>query len=403
MKKLNNLSIALKGLGLTAESAQINKIAREYLSRVVSDNLSGKFYSTVRGLESELFSWSTDTFRVLLKDAYRRHPDTRIDVTKLSVQNCFADWCEEYASSIGSDDSGIPPWLFNFSEEKIFPILKESFSNCINNLPADSATKAGLQDWLSQTTISQMGSPNLASTLDGGAEFWSNIISNMVHEMHHNILNPSAWKRFSTLGNDETKYNLIDGLEEGLSATVLNLPNIKDNQKADSVLASVVANSMVPIIENIIPLLKRSYNYGEILVKNWSKIYDHLDQINLEEMGIKDSDQKMVFLKRVLDTAIDNNDLSTLSDRGEFSKILSLTVDDVWSEKTYGTNDYKWDFLTGDDETLLIELMKDLDSKADLILRTWEDYQSTSHKVALEATRDCIDKAIVDGLAELEE
>jgi len=403
MKKLNNLSIALKRLGLTAESTQIHKMAREYLSRVVSDNLSGKFYLTIRGLENELLSWGDDTFKVLLQDAYRRHPDTRTDVTKLSVQNCFSDWCEEYASSIGSDDSGIPPWLFNFSEEKIFPILKESFSNCIHSLPTDSATKAGLQDWLSQTTISQMGAPSLASTLDGGAEFWSNIISNMVHEMHHNILNPSAWKRFSTLGNDEANYNLLDGLEEGLAATVLNLPNLKDNQKTDSLLASVVANSLTPIIENIIPLLKKSYNYGEILVKEWSKIYDHLDQINLEEMGIKDSNQKMVFLKRVLDTAIDNNDLSTIGGRGEFSKILFLAVKDIWSEKTHGTNDYKWDFLTGDDETLLIELMKDLDSKADLILQTWEAHQSTSHKIALEATRDCIDKTIMDGLAELEE
>lgn len=403
MKKLNNLSTVLKDLGLNKESDQIAKMAREYLSRVVSDNLSGKFYSTVRGIENELFSWANNTFKILLQDAYRRHPDTRIDVTKLSVQNCFADWSEEYASSIGSDDSGIPPWLFNFSEEKIFPILKESFAKCINNLPADSAAKAGLQDWLSQTTISQMGSPNLASTLDGGAEFWSNIISNMAHEMHHNILNPSAWKRFSTLGNDEANYNLMDGLEEGLAATVLNLPNLKDPQKVHAALASVIANSMVPLIENIVSMPKKAYNYGEILSKNWSKIYDHLDQINLEEMGVKDSDQKMIFLKRILDTAIDNNDLSSIRDREEFSKVLSSTVDDVWSEKTYGTNDYKWDFLTGDDETLLIELMKDLDSKADLILQAWEDFKETSYKIALDATRDCIDKSIVKFLKELED
>jgi len=403
MKKLNNLSIALKNLGLNRESDQIAKMAREYLSRVVSDNLSGKFYSAMRSIENELFSWHSNAFKILLEDAYRRHPDTRSDVTKYAAQTCFEAWGQEYSQSIGADDSGIPPWLFSFSEEKIFPILKESFSNCINNLPADSATKAGLQDWLSQTTISQMGSSSLSSTLDGGEEFWQYLITNMVHEMHHNILNPSAWKRFSTLGLDQTNYNLLDGLEEGFALTTQNLQREKDSKDPNARLAEIIADSMVPIIENIVSMPGYTSDYGNILTKNWPKIYNHLDQINIEEMGVKDSGEKMSFLKRILDTTIDNNDLSHIDNRDDFEKILTSTIYDVWSEKKHGSNDYKWDFLTGDDETLLIELMKDLDSKADLILEAWTSYQDTTYKMALDATRDCIDKSIVKFLKELED
>ena len=397
MQKLNHLSIVLQNLGLASESIQIQKLAREYVSRVAEKGLSKRFYQIVRVIEEEVFNYKKELVPYLIKEAASRNTAVTYDIISSAVTTCLNSWGNDYAKSIGAKDGSIPPWLFNFLEVKIFPILKESFSKAIEDLPADSETKTGLQAWLSQTTLKQLGAPTLSDVLDAGTELWTTFLANAIHEIHHNILNHSAWHRFSTHGNDASQYNLLDAMEEGFAVSIQNFPNSYNEEKMWDNFAASMVDFLSPMVEKIFPQNK-SQDLGIMLHQKWDLVYQALDNIETGPMGIKLPEKKKDFLRKVFQTFyqdyLTEDTYFTIRNWTYFRMFLTNSVKKVWSQPVSEEEPVQWDFLTGDDETLLINLMKDLDSKSDLLWDTWESYKEEFYKISNKETQGCIDDKI---------
>ena len=390
MRKLNHLSIALKDSGFESESYLIQKLARQYVEKASVEGLSSKFYGAARFIESDISSWRIDARRSLVNYFLKKHPEINSEYLQRVVDSCLNDWSREYSGSINSNDTAIPPWLFNFLETKVFPLIKSAFSEAIESLPSDSETKLGLQDWLSRTTLEQLGAPSLADFLDGGAKLWREAISNLVHEIHHNILNHSIWKRFSRLGNNSEEFNLLDAMEEGFAVTLQRAYQYYNVNDVYEKFAEYMADFITPILKRIIPYNKN--NFGASLSQNWEKVDNHLAQIVGDEMGVKLPAEKILFLRKVFETLKNNNDLTTLSGDFDLSSALASAILQVWSERDSGGEAYKWDFLTGDDETLSINLMKNLDGKFEELLKLWETSKEEHFGEVLSAVEPCIEK-----------
>ena len=397
MNKLILLSLALRRLGHQKESASIQKLAREYVSRVATEGLSRQFYQTVRAIENEVYEWRPEVISHLISEAGTRNPNVTIRIIHRVVRECLNDWTSSYAGSIGSTDSSIPPWLFSFLEEKIFPFLKESFSKEIEALPADSQTKSGLQTWLSQTTLKQLGVKNLADTLDAGAELWTTFLSNAIHEIHHNILNHSAWHRFSTYGEDPSKYNFLDAMEEGFAASIKPISRIQDEERMWKEFSTVMSDFLMPMIKDLFKE-RKSFHPGEALYQDWNLVYQNLDNIQVEDLGIKLPEEKRSFLRKVFNTlyqdSLANREYKKIHTWDNFRNLLAAAIKKVWSDSSSTGSVRQWDFLTGDDETLLINLMKDLDSRADELWSLWEDHKAKFYQLSNQKTASCIDAKI---------
>lgn len=400
MRKLNHLSIALKDSGLESESHLIQKLAREYVERASIEGLSGKFYGVSVTIERDLFSWMSSTRMALVDIFSKKHPNVSSNFISSQVHRCLYDWTEEYGKSIGASDTNIPPWLFDFLDAKVFPLIKEAFSDAIEDLPANSETKAGLQDWLSRTTLEQLGAPSLSEFLDSGGESWAVAVANLVHEMHHNIMNHSVWKRFSEFGNQSDEYNLLDAMEEGF---VFTLSKAQQNDNVDDVyqiFANNMAEFIAPILRRVISSNKKK-NSGNLFSQNWENIDNHLDQIAGEKMGVKLSAEKILFLKKVFEVFKNNNNLEVFTDNDILSKwnrniwdALASAILQVWSEPGSGGEGYKWDFLTGDDEKLLINLMENLDKRSEELFKLWKDSRKENFNKTLAAVRPCIERSL---------
>jgi hypothetical protein len=395
MIKLNNLSAALKGLGLSPESYLIKKLGRKYVEMATEEGLSNKSYDVSKLIGAELFRWRFNTHKALVDLFSREHQDVDTELISSQVDSCLDNWFEEYSYSIGADDTNIPPWLFDFLEDKIFPLIKEAFSDAIESLPADSETKTGLQDWLSRTTLEQLGLQDLSGFLGSGQEIWF-----LVHEIHHNILNHSAWKRFSELGSEPDQYNLLDAMEEGFVFTISTTRGIDNVDEVYQKFARYMAEFIYPILVRIIFSDKKS-NSGSLLSQNWKNIDNHLAQIAGEEMGVKLPADKILFLKKVFETFKNNNDLESFADMDarssydkEITNALTSAILQVWSEPDSGGGGHKWDFLTGDDEKLLIDLMKNLDSRSGELLNLWRDSKKEHFEETLKVIRPCIEESL---------
>lgn len=413
IRDLAGVANRLDSLGLTKEADAldlvIQKLAREYVHMVAKDGVSKRFYKIISNIETEVFNWKEIMIPKLI-DNLLASGDPRLLDSSLThdnlhkiMEDCLESWAEEYSRSIGAEYSSIPPWLFSFLEEKIFPILKESFAKAIGDLPADSETKAGLQEWLSQTTLNQLGAPNLSEALHGGVDLWTTFINNAIHEIHHNILNHSVWKRFSVKGQTLSSYNILDDLEEGFALSIPDLSHTSEEKSWDE-LAEKISDFLYSSILRIILKnddAKKFYQehgrvaYGDMLYVYLPLVYQELDQIDAVSMGIKSPEEKKAFLKKILDTFY----IDHLSEYGYYSiedyydsrQALVESIKKVWSKPISRINYNKWDFLTGDDEELLITLMKDLDSKADLLWSTWSKYKTDFYLLAKDEIKDCID------------
>ena len=424
MQKLNHLSKALNSLGHRGESLIIQKLARKYVETVAKEGLSTKFYTVTRAIQNDLYNWRPETINALASDLSSSYPDLAPEELYDFIDSCFSTWTAKYSSSIGAADDRIPPWLFSFLEEKVFTLIKEAFSEAIDTLPKDSETKAGLQGWLSATTLNQLGVSSLYDLLDGGGELWTTCVSNIVHEIHHNILNHSAWSRFSTLGSEKDRYNLLDAMEEGITATLQNVHRLRYTEDMYNDLSRAITDYIIPILKRMIalkidPAMIREIPPGKLLLQHWSEIDAHLDQIVGSEMGVKVPEQKILFLKKVFSDLKDSGKImphstwddirrslsnstlqvwsETASKEGVTLKNLLSSIMQVWSGSASKEKDYQWDFLTGDDETLLINLMKSLDNKSDLLLTLWNDSKVVHLKEAKKSLYPCI-KAKIESI-----
>ena len=417
MQKLNHLSKALSSLDHQKESILIKKLARKYVETVAKEGLSTKFYTVARAIQRDLSNWRVETVKSLASDLSSSYPNLTPEELYGPINSCFYEWTGNYSSSIGVTDGNIPPWLFSFLEEKVFALIKEAFSEAIDALPKDSETKAGMKGWLEATTLNQLGVSSLSELLDGGSDLWVNSISNIVHEIHHNILNPSAWSRFSTLGSEAGSYNLLDAMEEGVTATLQNVNSLKYTEDMYISLSKSIADYIIPILKRMIalktePALIREIPPGKLLLQHWSEIDEHLDQIVGAEMGVKVPEQKILFLKKVFSNLKDSGKIMPYSTWDDIRKSLADSILQVWSEPAskggksqknflssimqvwFGSTPkeeaYQWDFLTGDDETLLINLMKSLDKKSDLLWTLWEDSKAAHLEEAKRSLYPCI-------------
>jgi len=413
IRDLAGVANRLDSLGLTKEADAldlvIQKLAREYVHMVAKDGVSKRFYKIISNIETEVFNWKEIMIPKLI-DNLLASGDPRLLDSSLThdnlhkiMEDCLESWAEEYSRSIGAEYSSIPPWLFSFLEEKIFPILKESFAKAIGDLPADSETKAGLQEWLSQTTLNQLGAPNLSEALYGGVDLWTAFINNAIHEIHHNILNHSVWKRFSLKGQTVSSYNILDDLEEGFALSIPDLSHSSEEKSWDE-LAEKISDFLYSSILRIILKnddAKKFYQehggeaLGDMLYVYLPLVYQELDQIDAVSMGIKSPEEKKAFLKKILDTFyidyLSEYGYYSIKNFNDFRQALTESIKEVWSKPISRINYNKWDFLTGDDEELLITLMKDLDSKADLLWSTWSKYKADFYLLAKDEIKDCID------------
>ena len=424
MQKLNHLSKVLSSLGHQGESLIIQKLARKYIETVAKEGLSTKFYTVARTIENDLYNWKAETVKALASDLSSSYPDLAPEELSGFINSCFYKWTAKYSASIGVADDRIPPWLFSFLEEKVFTLIKEAFSEAIDTLPKDSDTKASLQGWLSATTLNQLGVSSLSGLLDGGGEFWTFCISNIVHEIHHNILNHSAWSRFSALGSEMGSYNLLDAMEEGITATLQSAHRLKHTEDMYQDLSRAITDYLIPILQRMTalktePALIREIPPGKLLLQHWSEIDTHLDQIVGAEMGVKLPEQKILFLKKVFSNLKDSGKIMTHFTWDNIRKNLADSTLQVWSEtasKEGGTRKnflssimqfwsgsaskeeaYQWDFLTGDDETLLINLMKSLDNKSDLLWTLWNNSKVVHLEEAKKSLYPCI-KAKIESI-----
>jgi hypothetical protein len=160
------------------------------------------------------------------------------------------------------------------------------------------------------------------------------------------------------------------------------------------------------------PALIREIPPGKLLLQHWSEIDEHLDQIVGAEMGVNVPEQKILFLKKVFSNLKDSGKIMPYSTWDDIRKSLADSILQVWSEtasKEEGPRknllssimqvwsgsaskekDYQWDFLTGDDETLLINLMKSLDKKSDLLWTLWNDSKVVHLEEAKRSLYPCI-------------
>lgn len=396
MNKLILLSRALSSQGLENESGIIKKIAREYMSTVARTGLSSELYENILNLESKIASWQKKTREYLMEHFSRSNPNSTYGALDGAIRGCLYDWCSAYGINNDLKDTGIPPWFFDFFESKIFPLIKESFSRAIDKLPSDSLTKSELKSWLSQSTLDQLGAPNLYEAIDSGSEFWIVLIRNTIHEIHHNILNHQAWQRFSELGGNENKYNALDAVEEGFAISLQEFGTGRQRNERDMVL-TLSGN----ISSFLLPILKRTVDAYDItaggflnsLKKNWDKIYLHIDEINTDEMGIKVPGDKKQFLIDILkDTreAIDSLDSANWTMIGD---LIKSSVDKIWNQKNEN-DEYRWDFLTGDDERLLIDFMEDMEKNSKKFRKLWEDGLEESFPIALAELSGCIEEEL---------
>jgi hypothetical protein len=75
---------------------------------------------------------------------------------------------------------------------------------------------------------------------------------------------------------------------------------------------------------------------------------------------------------------------------GKSQKNFLSSIMQVWFGATPKEEAYQWDFLTGDDEALLINLMKILDKKSDLFWTLWEDSKAAHLEEAKRSLYPCI-------------
>lgn len=396
MNKLNLLSKALASYGLSSESGMINKIAREYMSTVARTGLSSELYENIRALESDIASWHKNTREYLIEHVSRNNPNATYGAIHESIQACLYDWIEAYGINNNLNDTGIPPWFFDFFESKIFPLIKESFLRAIEKLPSDSSTKSELKSWLSQSTLDQLGAPNLYEAIDSGSEFWIVLIRNTIHEIHHNILNHSAWQRFSEFGANENKYNALDAVEEGLTISIqeIGMGRQSDEQTMVLTLSGNISDFLLPTLRRTIDAYDPAAGgFLNSLKKNWDKIYLHIDDINTDEMGIKVPGDKRQFLIDILNDSKDALDSWSPINWTEVGGLIQASVNRVWNKKNED-GEYKWDFLTGDDEKLLINFMEDMEKNSKKFRRLWEDGLEESYPIALAAVSGCIEESL---------
>lgn len=396
MNKLILLSKALASQGLESESGIIKKIAREYMNIVSSTGLSNELYENIRALESEIASWYRNTKEYIMEHISKNNPNVTYGVIDDAVRGCLYDWTSAYSINNNLNDTGIPPWFFDFFESKIFPLIKESFSTAIDKLPSDSSTKSELKSWLSQSTLDQLGAPNLYEAIDSGAEFWIVLIRNTIHEIHHNILNHSAWQRFSEFGANENKYNALDAVEEGFTISIqeIGMGRQRDEQTMVLTLSRNISDFLLPILKRMIDAYDPAAGgFLNSLKKNWDKIYLHIDDINTDEMGIKVPGDKKQFLIDILNDSKQSLDSWGPINWTEVGRLIQASVNRVWNKKNED-GEYKWDFLTGDDEKLLINFMEDMEKNSKKFRRLWEEGLEESFPIALAAVSSCIEEEL---------
>jgi cyclopropane fatty-acyl-phospholipid synthase-like methyltransferase len=189
-------------------------------------------------------------------------------------------------------------------------------------------------------------------------------------------------------------------------------------------LSKGITDYLIPILQRMTalktePALSRDLPPGSLLLQHWSEIDTHLDQIVGAEMGVKLPEQKILFLKKVFSNLKDSGKIMTHFTWDNIRKNLADSTLQVWSEtasKEGGTRKnflssimqfwsgsaskeeaYQWDFLTGDDETLLINLMKSLDKKSDLLWTLWNDSKVVHLEEAKKSLYPCI-KAKIESI-----
>lgn len=406
MQKLNHLYKTLLSLHHPIEANLIKKLAREYAESVTEKGLSSKFYAVTSEVSNDISYWTEHAKDFIIKEFSRNNSDIDKDSLFGSVNSCFYEWTSKYSASIGASDTNIPPFLFQFLESKLFPIMKEAFSEAIDELPADSETKLGLQSWLSATTLEQLGVTDIKDLLDGGGnEFWINSVNNLLHEIHHNIINHSAWKRFYNLGIQPTNYNLLDAMDEGFVSTVQNAHRGRTTDDVYEDLAGAMADFMIPILQRIVAVkLGLGVNQKldspevkvEVLLDNLGEIDKHLAKISsqISGEGFKNAEEKLSFLKRVFFIFKSTSYMGLVSNWESLREELTSIISQVWNESEYNQKENKqnnkWDFLTGDDAKLLINLMKKLDQKAGQIKTLWLNSKQEHFEEAASAIESCM-------------
>jgi len=398
MQKLHHLSQTLASLGHSQEAFFIQKLGRDYVTRVTNQGLSTRFYKTARAIEEELYHWMPETLQFLNLHFANLVPEIEPQTLNILLHRCLLRWSQTYSRSIGSTDPGIPPWLFNFLDQKIFPLIIKAFSEALQSLPPDSETRLGLQAYSSAETMEKLGITNLSDFLDAGEEFWIQAISNLVHEVHHNILNPSAWKRFRTLGL-KGDYHLLDALEEGL---VIPLKAFSSDSNLDSdalyqIFSDDLSEFFISTFKRIFSKkIKTDLNLspGEVIFKHWSLMLQHLDQIYLQGPQFKSFEDKISFLRSILDLLYENLQLRPVQTWTELASTLSSIILQVWSGTKASGETTRWDFLTGDDELLLIHFMEHLDQISDQLWNLWKDSKAFHFQISLKEVGPCIEKEI---------
>ena len=92
MQKLNHLSIALKALGLAAESNQIQKLARGYVQTVAEEGTSKRFYQVARAIDNEVYHWRSIVTPYLVKEAGARNPEATNAIILTAINSCLYNW-----------------------------------------------------------------------------------------------------------------------------------------------------------------------------------------------------------------------------------------------------------------------------------------------------------------------
>lgn len=397
IKDLVNIANRLDNLGLTKEADHLDsiiyKIARKYVETVIHEGLSGGFFAVVNEIQEDIFDWIptlTSYVKPKIKTIYPNAEDILINQY---ISSCYYNRGEKYSESIGASDPGINPWIFSFLNDFILPFINISFRKAIEKLPADYSTKSELKQLLSLPLVDQQGVNSMAELLDGGGESYLMCIQNIIHEIHHNIINHSAWRRFQELGSSESNYSLLDALDEGIADSFLNIYNSSNTEDAYKQFASGVSYFMLPILENIILGSSKDNGYfvpvGSVFLNNWEKIYDHLKAALKDNSGIQSKDYKISFIEEVLKDL--RSSISAQSTLNDIKQYLTDSVLSVWNNNISKDKDLMWDFLVNDDEDLLINLMKDLDDRSAELSSAWKSYKRKYIEKDSNFILDCIE------------
>ncbi len=252
-----------------------------------------------------------------------------------------------YNISKSISNNKLKKMVYDFSERKTYDIahyFRDDFIYkfyvpfILNIFNINFSEFPEIIEWTSVSISKIFGRADWESYYEDGANV-TRFMQDLLHEMHHAITHPVAYKKFTEKGFIMGDYNFLDIIEEVLVSSIDSVYNkdfsgkkTVDWEQLDYILKSRYGIEM--------PLSPDSRDSMIDLIEAESKEGDRDKDLLIED--------KLTFAKAIINEAFDTNAVS-----------LIPTAKKLWKTFSFKNNE---SFLTNEKEKALIKFLKDVDN-----------------------------------------